>query len=225
MISEVFRITPIQPPPHADALVCVVDDDESVRCCLERLFRSARFPVETFATAAAYLGRKAHPGPVCLVVDVRMPGLDGFELQGLLAGQCEQIVFLTGHGDVPMCAKAMKAGASDFLTKPVDDEDLLAAVTRALARARDIGASHAIQAAARATLEALTPREFEVMERVVAGLLNKQIAAALGIAEKTVKIHRGRVMKKTLSISVPDLVRLVQKAGDTTSPTRPHSAP
>lgn len=221
MISEAFRVTPVQPPPHADSLVCVVDDDESVRRGLERLFRSSRFTVESFATAAAYLGREAHPGPVCLVVDVRMPGLDGFELQGLLAGHREQIVFLTGHGDVAMCAKAMKAGAADFLTKPVSAEELLAAVTRALALAREISADHACQAAARARLEFLTPREFEVMEHVVAGRLNKQIAAELGIAEKTVKIHRGRVMKKTHSISVPDLVRLVQKAGVTNQPAHP----
>ncbi len=212
---------PPQPPTALDDLVCVVDDDEAVRCCLERLFRSARFPVATFASASDFLGRKANSGPVCLVTDVRMPGLGGLELQGLLADRDEQVVFLTGHGDVPMCAKAMKAGAVDFLTKPVDDEILLAAVTRALERAREIGKTRAERTAARAMIEALTPRELDVMRCVVAGLLNKQIAAELGIAEKTVKIHRGRVMRKTHSISVPDLLRLTLTAGGVEKPAPP----
>jgi two-component system response regulator FixJ len=218
MISEspTFPMPPIS--RDADALVCVVDDDESVRCCFERLFRSARLPVETFATAGDYLERKTHPGPVCLVLDVRMPGLDGFDLQKALAGHCEQIIFLTGHGDVPMCAKAMKAGAVDFLTKPVDEEILLSAVSRALGRAREFRAAHANRNAARTIMASLTPREFQVMDCVIAGMLNKQIAAQLGIAEKTVKIHRGRMMRKTRCISVPDLVRLVQQARESPSP-------
>ena len=213
MISELPAAAFPPAPVVPDALVCVVDDDEAVRHCLERLFRSACFPVETFASAADYLEREPHPGPVCLVLDVRMPGLDGFDLQTALAGRCEQIVFLTGHGDVPMCAKAMKAGAADFLTKPVDDEILLAAAARALERARDLGRTNAEQACARTMIESLTSREADVMRRVIAGMLNKQIAAELGIAEKTVKIHRGRVMKKTRSASVPDLIRIVEKAG------------
>lgn len=208
MIAAFPNPAPLHAPPPQDVLVCVVDDDEATRRGLERLFRSARLPVETFASASDYLGRTAHPGPVCLVTDVWMPGLGGLELQGMLADRDEQVVFLTGYGDVPMCAKAMKAGAVDFLTKPVDDEVLLAAVSQGLELAREIGRTRAERATARAKIGSLTPRELDVMRWVVAGLLNKQIAAELGIAEETVKIHRGRVMRKTHSISVPDLIRL-----------------
>jgi FixJ family two-component response regulator len=156
-----------------------------------------------------------------------MPGIDGFDLQQALAGRPEQIVFLTGHGDVPMCASAMKAGAVDFLTKPVDDETLLSAVARALARARELGKTHLERTTARKIIDSLTPREFEVMQGVISGRLNKQIATELGIAEKTVKIHRGRMMKKTRCTSVPDLMRLIQKsaeAGDFTLPMRQHAS-
>ncbi|MEY3898315.1 MAG: hypothetical protein RLZZ214_3836 [Verrucomicrobiota bacterium] len=214
MIAELLQKLPPLPSSFPDALVCVVDGDESIRDRLKRLFRSASFPVETFASAGDYLGREAHPGPVCLVSAVRLPGLDGFDLQRMLADRSEQLVFLTSHGDVPMCARAMKAGAVDFLTKPVDEETLLSAVNLALARAREIVRVHAEQAAARAALDSLTLREDEVMRCVVAGMLNKQIAAMLGIAEKTVKIHRGRVMRKTRSNSVPDLMRLCLRAGE-----------
>jgi len=199
--------------PDPRALVCVVDDEEAVRHYLERLLRSAGFPVETYASATDYLDRKAHSGPICLILDVNMPDLDGFHLQKTLAGRCEQIVFITGHGDVPMCAKAMKAGAVDFLTKPVDDEILLAAVSQALQRGRELGRTNAEQAVACSKIQSLTSRECDVMQRVILGMLNKQIAADLGIAEKTVKIHRGRMMKKTHCISVPELMRLVEKAG------------
>jgi two-component system, LuxR family, response regulator FixJ len=212
MISE-YTVTPLT-PTQPDALVCVVDNDKAVRDCLERLLRSARFNVETYASAAAYLARRMHAGPVCLVLDVSMPQMDGFGLQQALAGRCEEIVFLTGHGDVPMCAKGMKAGASDFLIKPVDDEVLLAAVQQALDRARKHGRNNVEQKNARALLRALTARETEVMQRVIAGMLNKQIAADLGIAEKTVKIHRGRVMKKAGVASVPGLMRLIETAGN-----------
>lgn len=200
-------------PGHRDALVCVVDDERAVRDCLERLLRSAGYRVETYPSAAAYLARPPHAGPVCLVVDVSMPQMDGFGLQRAVAGRCEQIVFLTGHGDVPMCAKGMKAGAADFLLKPVDDEILLAAIRDAIEMARRCGRNNAERDAARALLRSLTPRENEVMRQVIAGLLNKQIAARLGIAEKTVKIHRGRVMRKTGVTSVPDLMRLIEAAG------------
>lgn len=202
-------------------LVCVVDDDESVRQGLSRLFRSARFPVETFGSAEDYLDRPAHNGPSCLVLDVRMPGLDGLELQQTLAGRETQIVFITGHGDVPMCAQALKAGAVDFLTKPVDDEVLFAAVTRALARSTEIRKAKAERASTRAKLDQLTPREFEVLQRVIAGWLNKQIAAELGAAEKTVKIHRGRVMEKMGVASVAELVRIAQVAGVTPTTALP----
>jgi FixJ family two-component response regulator len=196
-----------------NALVCIVDDDESVRRGLSRLFRSARLPAETFDSAQAYLGRTLHDGPSCVVLDLRMPGIDGLEVQRALTHREAQIVFLTGHGDVPTCAEAMKAGAVDFLTKPVDDEELLNAVSRALARSTETRQAIAQRSAARALLDALTPREFEVMQRVIAGALNKQIGDDLGAAEKTIKIHRGRVMEKMGVTSVADLVRLAQDAG------------
>jgi FixJ family two-component response regulator len=200
-------------PP--DALVCIVDDDDSVRQSLSRLFRSARVRAELFPSAQAYLNRSAHGGPSCLVLDVRMPGLDGLELQHALADRAPPIVFLTGHGDVPMCAEAMKAGAVDFLTKPVDDCKLLDAVARALAWSVKMQQRRAERSAARTRLGTLTPREFEVMRRVISGLLNKQIAAELGAAEKTIKVHRGRVMGKMGVASVADLVRVAQVAGVT----------
>jgi two-component system response regulator FixJ len=198
-------------PP--DALVFIVDDEESIRRSLLRLFRAVHVTAEAFDSSRAYLDRPVHDGPFCLVLDVRMPDIDGLELQQALAARKAQIVFITGHGDVPTCAEAMKAGAVDFLTKPVDEEDLLKAVARALARSVEllrIGVEHG---AARKRLEALTPREFEVMQRVIAGMLNKQIADELGAAEKTIKIHRGRVMEKMGVISVADLVRVAQTAG------------
>jgi FixJ family two-component response regulator len=201
------------PKPPPDALVCIVDDDESIRRSLARLFRSTRLGAETFASGKELLDRAAHDGPSCLVLDVQMPGLDGLELQQALADRGEQIVFLTGHGDVPMCAGAMKAGAVDFLTKPVDDEALLAAVARALERSIEVRKADAERGSARARLDRLTPREFAVLQRVIAGLLNKQIADDLGAAEKTVKIHRGRVMEKMGVSSVAELVRVAQVAG------------
>ena len=197
----------------ADALVCVVDDDESIRKGLSRLFRSAAIQVETFPSAQGYLDRRIHEGPCCVVLDVQMPGIGGLELQKELATRGEQIVFITGHGDVPMCAGAMKAGAVDFLAKPFDEEDLLAAVSRALVRSFKARKTMAERRTARERLNLLTPRELEVMRGVVAGLLNKQIAAELGAAEKTIKTHRGRVMEKTGATSVAELVRLAQVAG------------
>jgi len=139
---------------------------------------------------------------------VPLPGLDGLQLQQALADRKEQIVFITGHGDVPMCTKAMKAGAVDFLTKPVDEQTLLAAVHRALERSVENRKAKVERSSARAKLDRLTPREFEVLQRVVEGLLNKQIAAELGAAEKTVKIHRGRVMEKMGVGSLADLIRI-----------------
>lgn len=203
------------PPP----LVCVVDDDLAVRRSLWRLFRSVGQQVLTFASAAEFLGQPPYPGPCCLVLDVRMPELDGFGLQRELGGRAEQIVFLTGHGDVPMCARAFKSGAVDFLAKPVDDEVLLEAVGRALGRARAFQETHGLRQASRTRLSRLTPREDEVMERVVAGMLNKQIAADLGIAEKTIKVHRGRMMRKAGVVSVPELVKLAIAAGRIEAPT------
>lgn len=204
----------ITPAAGSDSLVCVVDDDESTRRCLERLFRTASYPVKTFASAGEYLEIETHPGAVCLVLEVHLPGMDGFELQTTLGGRHEQIVFHSSHGDVPMCARAMKAGAVDFLTKPADDSLLLSAVAQALDRSREVGTSRAKQAAAAEILRSLTPRESQVMRCVTVGMLNKQTSAHLGISEKTVKIHRGNLMRKTGTSSVPDLIWLVGKAGD-----------
>jgi two-component system, LuxR family, response regulator FixJ len=206
------NLTPtFEHPPNS--LVCVVDDDEAIRRSLSRLFRSTHLPAESFPSARAYLDRGTHDGPSCLVLDIQMPGIDGLELQHELTDREVQVVFLTGHGDVPMCAEAMKAGAIDFLTKPVDDEDLLDAVGRALVRSVAIRKSGAERSCARTRLDTLTPREFEVMQRVIGGSLNKQIADDLGAAEKTIKIHRGRVMAKMGVASVADLVRVAQAAG------------
>jgi two-component system, LuxR family, response regulator FixJ len=205
---------------RATKLVCVVDDDQSVRRGLRRLFKSAGYAAETFASAEDYLAREIFGGSICLVLDVRMPGLKGPGLQEALEkrGACEQIVFLTGHGDVPTATRAMKKGAVDFLTKPFDDEELILAVKRALERAEEQLRRHGERREARRRIEKLTPREFEVFRFVIRGLLNKQIAAELHTAEKTIKVHRGRVMQKLGVTSVADLVRISERAG--VSPAR-----
>jgi FixJ family two-component response regulator len=199
----------------AKELVCVVDDDQSVRRGLGRLFKSAGYAAETFASAEDYLAREIFEGPICLVLDVRMPGLNGLGLQEALEtrGAGEQIVFITGHGDVPTATQAMKSGAVDFLMKPFDDEELIEAVKRALGRGEEQLRKRAERREARGRIEKLTPREFEVLRFVVMGLLNKQIAAELHTAEKTIKVHRGRVMQKLSVTSVPDLVRISERAG------------
>jgi FixJ family two-component response regulator len=197
------------------ALVFLIDDDASVRKGVSRLLRSAGYKCETFASANEFLNREAHPGPACLIVDVRMPGLNGMELQDLLAQRRreEQLIFITGHGDISMCSQAMKAGAVDFLPKPFGDVQLLECVARALTRSAEQRRRSAEKFEAKQLLDSLTPREFEVMQLVVVGLLNKQIAGELAIAEKTVKVHRGRVMQKLGLTSVAELVRLGQRAG------------
>jgi FixJ family two-component response regulator len=199
----------------AKTLVCVVDDDQSVRRALGRLFKSAGYAAETFASAENYLAREIFEGPICLILDVRMPGLKGPALQEALEtrGGCEQIVFITGHGDVPTATRAMKNGAVDFLTKPFDDGQLIEAVKLALERGEDQLRKRGERRKARERVDQLTPREFEVLRFVVAGLLNKQIAAELHTAEKTIKVHRGRVMQKLDVTSVADLVRVSQRAG------------
>jgi FixJ family two-component response regulator len=204
----------------ARELVCVVDDDQSVRRALRRLFKSDGYAAEAFPSAEDYLAREIFEGPICLVLDVRMPGLKGPGLQEALEkrGACEQIVFLTGHGDVPTATRAMKKGAVDFLTKPFDDEELILAVKRALERAEEQLRRHGERREARRRIDKLTPREFEVFRFVIRGLLNKQIAAELRTAEKTIKVHRGRVMQKLGVTSVADLVRISQCAG--VSPAR-----
>ena len=197
------------------AFVFLIDDDASVRKGVSRLLRSAGYRCEAFASATDFLTREQHPGPACLIVDVRMPGLNGMELQEALVQRRreEQLVFITGHGDISMCSQAMKAGAVDFLPKPFGDDQLLECVARALNRSTEQRQRSGERNEARRLLDSLTPREFEVMQLVVAGMLNKQIAGELAIAEKTVKVHRGRVMQKLGITSVAELVRLVQKAG------------
>jgi FixJ family two-component response regulator len=197
--------------------VLVVDDDPSVRKGLTRLLASAGYAVEAFASAREFLARPPHPGPCCLVLDVRMPGLTGIELQELLAatGRRMSILFVTGHVDVPTSVKAMKAGAVDLLTKPVDARDLLAAIRRAVTRDEHDRAAEARRAEVHRCVGKLTARETEVFARVVTGMLNKQIGAVLGIGEKTVKVHRARVMEKMQAGSVAELVRLADEAGVT----------
>jgi len=198
-------------------LVCLVDDDLSVRRGLQRLFKSAGYTAEMFASAEDYLARQIFEGPICIVLDARMPGLDGLGLQDTLQTRdmCEQIVFLTGHADIAMCRQAMKSGAVDFLTKPFDDTVLIEAVQRGLIRSGECQQRRSQRRAARQKIDLLTPREFEVLRFVILGLLNKQIAAELQTAEKTVKVHRGRVMQKLGVTSVPELVRVTQWAGVT----------
>jgi FixJ family two-component response regulator len=191
--------------------VFVVDDDSSVRRSMTRLLSSAGYEVETFASGPDFLSRAPYDGPCCLVLDIRMPGPSGLDLQTALAaaGRPMAIVFVTGHADVPMSVAAMKAGAIDLLTKPVDERDLLVAIERALAKNLDDAHVGEIQD----RVATLTPREREVFERVVTGMLNKQIAFALGLAEKTVKVHRARVMQKMRANSLAELVRLADHVG------------
>jgi FixJ family two-component response regulator len=196
-------------------IVYVVDDDESVRRGLSRLLRSAGLSVETFPSAQAFLSRDLPDRPACLVLDVRMPGLSGLDLQAALkqAGRPMPIVFISGQSDVPVSVRAMKEGALDFLQKPFDEDQLLSAIAGALARGRTARALRDESAVVRQRFETLTPRERQVLGQVIAGLLNKQIAANLGAAEKTIKIHRGRVMQKMAAGSVADLVRMAQRIG------------
>jgi RNA polymerase sigma factor (sigma-70 family) len=196
--------------------VYVVDDDASVRKSLSRLLRAAGRPAETFASPGEFLAHCAtNSVSGCALLDVQMPGLNGLELQlELRAANVEiPIIFITGHGDVPTSVKAMKAGALDFLSKPFRDEDLLAAVEQAIVRDTQQQSQRDTLDSLAERLATLTPREREVLELVVQGLLNKQIAATLGSSEKTVKIHRGRVMQKMQIQSVADLVRASEKLG------------
>ncbi len=200
-------------PPNS--LVFAIDDDVSVRKGLARLLRSAGYKSEIFESASDFLARPPHSGPSCVIVDVQMPGINGMDLQETLIQHRreEQLVFITGHGDIPMCAQAMKAGAVDFLPKPFRADQLLRCVKRALTRSVDERGRTAEKNKARRLLDLLTPREFEVMQHVITGMLNKQIAGELGTAEKTVKVHRGRMMQKLGITSVAELVHLVQRAG------------
>ena len=199
----------------AAPLVFIVDDDASVRKSLARLVRGAGYDVEVFASARDFLARPQDDAPSCLVVDVRMPGLSGLELQEALAtpGHRWSIIFITGYGDVPVTVKAMKGGAVDVLTKPVRRRDLLGAIERAMTSARQARGDEARAAEVRTRIKSLTPRETEVFALVVTGMLNKQIASQLGVGEKMVKVHRARVMEKMRAGSLAELVRLSAEGG------------
>jgi FixJ family two-component response regulator len=196
------------------AMVFVIDDDQSVRKSLGRLLDAAEYKTELFNSASEFLSRSAHQGPSCVIVDVRMPGLNGIDLQKTLidCGREEQLVFITAHGDIPMCAQAMKAGAVDFLPKPFKPKQLLESVERALTCSAEQRLRASEKNHARALLARLTPREYEVMQLVATGMLNKQVGAELGMAEKTVKTHRAHVMEKLHITSVAELMRVLQKA-------------
>ena len=195
--------------------VFIVDDNPSVRKSLSRLLTAAGYAVEAFESAHEFLAREPSEGPCCLVLDVRMPGLTGIELQQALAaaGRRMSIVFVTGHADVPTSVRAMKGGAVDLLTKPVAREELLAAIARAVGKDADDLREQIRIAEIRQRVETLTPREVQVFALVVTGRLNKQIGAELGVGEKTIKVHRARVMDKMRAGSVAELVRLADAVG------------
>jgi FixJ family two-component response regulator len=203
-------MTPTPTAAKVLPVVFIIDDDASVRVALSSLIRSVGLRVEVFASASEFLAAKRTDDPSCLILDVRLPGMSGLHFQAELAKAniVIPIIFITGHGDIPMSVKAMKAGAVEFLTKPFRDQDLLDAIKVALERARSWIESEKAVSELRANFESLSPREKEVMARVSGGLLNKQIAAELGVSEVTVKVHRGNVMQKMGAKSLADLVRM-----------------
>jgi FixJ family two-component response regulator len=202
-----------QPEPRS--VVFVVDDDASMRDAMRRLFQSVGLQAEVFASAAEFLRSKLADVPCCLVLDVRLPGLSGLDFQSELAKANIQvpIVFMTGHGDIPMTVRAMKAGAIEFLPKPFRDQDMLDAVRLGLERDRERRDGERVISDVRGKFASLTPREQEVMGFVTAGLMNKQIAGELQLAEITVKLHRGSVMRKMEAKSLADLVRMADIVG------------
>ena len=204
-----------QPAAAEAPIVFVVDDDESVREALRSLFRSVSLRVETFGSAAEFLRSELPDVASCLVLDVRLPGVSGLDFQAELAKANihTPVIFMTGHGDIPMSVQAMKAGAVDFLTKPFRDQDMLDAVAAAIERDRSRRKDEQRLSDVRARFDGLTEREREVMGLVTAGLMNKQIAGELGLSEITVKIHRGHVMRKMAARSLADLVRMAEVLG------------
>jgi FixJ family two-component response regulator len=219
IVSKIPRNVPLvsgnlmTPTPTAAKVLpvfFVIDDDALVRAALSSLIRSVGLRVEVFASASEFLAAKRTDGPSCLILDVRLPGMSGLNFQAELAKAniVIPIIFITGHGDIPMSVKAMKAGAVEFLTKPFRDQDLLDAIKVALERARSWIESEKAVSELRANFESLSPRETEVMARVTSGLLNKQIAGELGLSEVTVKVHRGNVMQKMGAKSLADLVKM-----------------
>ncbi len=199
---------------NSTAMVFVIDDDQSMRKSLARLLDAADYKTELFTSAPEFLSRSAYPGPSCVIVDVRMPGLNGIDFQKALIenGREEQLIFITAHGDIPMCAQVMKAGAIDFLSKPFKPNQLLESVERALTRSAEQRHRASEKNHARALLARLTPREYEVMQFIATGLLNKQVGGELGMAEKTVKTHRAHIMQKLRITSVAELMVVLQKA-------------
>lgn len=200
---------------HPKPIVFVIDDDSSVRKSLSRLLRSADYTVEAFPSAEEFLRREHFDGVGCILLDVKMPGLSGIDLQEELskADYHMPIIFITGHGNIPMSVQAMKKGAVDFLTKPFDDKELLQTIEKAIEKDTYARAEYDETLDIRRRIELLTPRENEILRYIITGMLNKQIALKLDIAEKTVKVHRGRIMEKLHANSVAELVRLAEKAG------------
>ena len=205
--------TPVKAVPASDHFVVVIDDDADFLSSVGRLLRSAGLHSRLFTSVAEFLGSERPDAPTCLVLDVRLPGRSGLDLQRDLAAAsiCLPIVFMTGHGDIPMSVQAMKGGAIEFLTKPFRDQELLDAINAGLVRDRARRANDADMNALRVRLEVLTPRERAILLQVVGGRLNKQIAADLGITETTVKVHRSNMMRKVKAESVPELCRMVDR--------------